>query len=133
MTKQEAKILARNAGLRFREMINEFCDGNQKEFSKKTGIGESSITGYLSYANVPSSQTGFKVYDAFGINPMWTIGYPDAEKYGFGRDGELKNASISERLTNYEEQLLQKFRSLPAEKQHSVELLINALYAEVSP
>ena len=75
MTKQEAKILASTAGLRFREMIDEFCGGNQKEFSKMTGIGESSITGYLSYANVPSSQTGFKVYDAFGINPMWAIGY----------------------------------------------------------
>ena len=132
MTKQEAKILASTAGLRFREMIDEFCGGNQKEFSKKTGIGESSITGYLSYANVPSSQTGFKVYDAFGINPMWAIGYPDAEKYGFGRDGELKNASMSGGLTNYEEQLLDKFRALPPYRQRDVERIINMYYEEVS-
>ena len=46
---------------------------------------------------------------------------------------ENSETSISVKLTNYEEQLLQKFRSLPAEKQHSVELLINALYAEVIP
>lgn len=132
MTKQEAKILARNAGLRFREMIDEFCGGNQKEFSKQTGIGESSITGYLSYANVPSSQTGFKVYDAFGINPMWAIGYPDAEKYGFGRDETLENATISARLSNYEEDLLHKFRALTPGQKRSVEAVINALYAEVS-
>lgn len=45
---------------------------------------------------------------------------------------ENSETSISVKLTNYEEQLLQKFQSLPAEKQHSIELLINALYAEVS-
>ena len=46
---------------------------------------------------------------------------------------ENSETSLSVKLTNYEEQLLQKFRSLPAEKQHYIELLINALYAEVSP
>ena len=42
-------------------------------------------------------------------------------------------AGIITELTNYEEQLLQKFRSLDSVGQQMVEKMINALYAEVSP
>ena len=61
-----------------------------------------------------------------------------AEYLGIDEDdiwnaGETTESRIEEKMTNYEEQLLQKFRSLTREQQHNVELLINALYAEVSP
>lgn len=46
---------------------------------------------------------------------------------------EKSETSIAVKLTNYEEQLLRKFRCLSAEKQHSIELLINALYKEATP
>ena len=42
-------------------------------------------------------------------------------------------AGIITELTNYEEQLLMKFRSLDSDDQHMVEKMINRLYAEVSP
>ena len=36
-------------------------------------------------------------------------------------------------LTNYEEQLLDKFRALPPHRQHDVERIINMYYEEASP
>ena len=36
-------------------------------------------------------------------------------------------------LTNYEEELLDKFRALPKNRQHDVERIINMYYEEVTP
>lgn len=46
---------------------------------------------------------------------------------------ENSETSISVKLTNYEEQLLQKFRALPQYRKNDVEKIINMYYAEVSP
>lgn len=45
---------------------------------------------------------------------------------------DIPTGIISE-LTNYEEQLLDKFRALPPHRQHDVERIINMYYEEVSP
>lgn len=43
---------------------------------------------------------------------------------------EKSEIAITAKLTNYEEELLYKFRALTADQQHTVELMINALYLE---
>ena len=60
---------------RVRYIINEYCDGNRMEFSKRTGIGKSSISQYVNGTNAPGNITAAKIGDAFGLNPMWIMGF----------------------------------------------------------
>lgn len=59
--------------------------------------------------------------------------YLDIDEDDIWNAGETPESRIEEKMTLYEEQLLQKFRALPANRQRDVEKLINMFYEEVSP
>ena len=56
-------------------LIDTFCNGNRMEFSKKTGIGKSSISQYVNGTNAPGNITAKKISDAFNVDPMWVMGF----------------------------------------------------------
>lgn len=112
-----------------RELIEIFSE-NLQRIMKERDKTQADLARYFSISSATASDwyNGKKMPRASKLQSIanWlTVDLSDLLK-------ENSETSISVKLTNYEEQLLQKFRSLSAEKQHSVELLINALYAEVS-
>lgn len=63
----------------------------------------------------------FAYAKALQISPSIIMGWQDVPE------------GIVAELTNYEEQLLDKFRALPKNRQHDVERIINMYYDEVTP
>lgn len=113
-----------------RELIDIFSE-NLQRIMKERDKTQADLARYFKVSSATASDwyNGKKMPRADKLQSLanWlTVDLSDLLK-------ENSETSISVKLTNYEEQLLQKFRALPAEKQHSVELLINALYAEVTP
>lgn len=56
-------------------IIDNYCDGNRMEFSRRTGVGKSSISQYVNGTNSPGSITASKIGNAFGLDPMWVMGF----------------------------------------------------------
>ncbi len=73
--KQDAKTIEKKSQDRVRYIIDNFCGGNRMEFSRRTGIGKSSISQYVNRTNAPSNITAAKIGDAFSVNPMWVMGF----------------------------------------------------------
>ena len=56
-------------------IIENFCDGNRMELARRAGIGKSSISQYVNGTNAPGNITASKIGNAFGIDPMWIMGF----------------------------------------------------------
>lgn len=56
-------------------IINTFCDGNRMELARRANIGKSSISQYVNGTNAPGNITAAKIGSAFGIDPMWVMGF----------------------------------------------------------
>lgn len=80
---KESKHVEQISQERVRYIIDTYCNGNRMEFSKKTGIGKSSISQYVNGTNAPGSLTASKIGDAFGLNPMWIMGFDAPKKASF--------------------------------------------------
>lgn len=70
----------KKAQQRFLELIDEFAGGSKIEFARITNINQGSVSQYCNGKNTPSSFTAEKIRDAFGINPVWIMGF-DVPKY----------------------------------------------------
>ena len=93
-----------------------------REVARKVGVNASTVT---RWEKGDIDNMGRDKIDAYAktlrISPLVIMGMEEPAN------------GITVELSNYEERLLHMFRTLTADQQHSVELLINALYAEVSP
>ena len=56
-------------------IIDNFCGGNRMELARRAGIGKSSISQYVNGTNSPGSITASKIGNAFGLDPMWAMGF----------------------------------------------------------
>lgn len=56
-------------------IIDNFCGGNRMELARRTGIGKSSISQYVNGTNAPGNITASKIGNAFGLDPMWVMGF----------------------------------------------------------
>lgn len=72
---EDAKKIEEISRERVRYIIDNFCDGNRMEFSRRTGIGKSSISQYVNGTNAPGSITAAKIGEAFHLDPMWVMGF----------------------------------------------------------
>lgn len=79
---EDAKKIEEISRERVRYIIDNFCDGNRMEFSRRTGIGKSSISQYVNGTNAPGSITAAKIGEAFHLDPMWVMGF-DVEEASF--------------------------------------------------
>lgn len=69
---KEMEVLSRE---RIIYIIDNYCDGNRMEFSRRTGVGKSSISQYVNGTNAPGNITASKIGNAFGLDPMWVMGF----------------------------------------------------------
>lgn len=60
---------------RLLQLIQEYCDGSQQRFVERTGINKGSVSQYINGKNTPSNITAKKIADAFGVSPVWVMGF----------------------------------------------------------
>lgn len=84
----EAELKSRE---RVIKLINEYCNGSQAEFAQRVGIGKSSVSQYVNGKNFPSNVRAGQIAHAFGLNPMWVMGF-DAPKHA--SPAEMRQAAI---------------------------------------
>ena len=105
---------------RIKELIDQKCGGSQQKFADLCGIGKYSVSQYVNAKNSPGNVTAVKISRVFGVDPLWIMG-EDVPKF--------KSAvNLTVEMTNYEESMFHKYRSLPQTKRKLVDDMINALY-----
>lgn len=80
----------------------ELREVTQSELVKKTGIGKSSISTYLSGEYIPKQKNTYKLAKALNINEAWLL----------GQDVEIERKDNVKTLTNKEFKLLNTFNCL---------------------
>lgn len=105
---------------RIKELIDQKCGGSQQKFADLCGIGKYSVSQYVNAKNSPGNFSAAKISRVFGVDPLWVMG-EDVPKF--------KSAvNLTVEMTNYEESMFHKYRSLPQSKRKLVDDMINALY-----
>lgn len=95
-------------------------DKNQADVSRYLGVSSATVSDWCSAKKIPRMDKIQSLANWLCIEVSDLL--------------EEKNTDrITAELTNYEEQLLDKFRALPEHRQRDVEKLINMFYEEVSP
>ena len=97
-------------------IIDHFCGGNRMEFSKRAGIGKSSISQYVNGTNAPGNITASKIAAAFGVDPMWVMGF----------DVPMRKEDSSD-ITDLDRQIMEGFKLLPDDQKQFVLQIINNL------
>ena len=77
MKKREPTEYEKTSAKRIRQLIEEQCDGSQQVFADKVGIGKASVSQYVNETNYPNNKTCGKIAKAFGLSPMWVMGFDD--------------------------------------------------------
>ena len=77
----EIKTIEELSRERVQYIINEYCGGSRMEFSRRTGIGKSSISQYMNGTNAPGNITAAKIGETFHLNPMWIMGFDAPMRY----------------------------------------------------
>ena len=95
-------------------IIAKYCHGSQQELSKKTGIGQASLSQYANGKNTPSNLTALALCAPFRINPAWLQGF-DVPMQQAANYASSKNS-----LTIAEEHLISLFRELNVQGQDKV-------------
>jgi len=94
-------------------------DKNQADVSRYLGVSSATVSDWCSAKKIPRMDKIQSLANWLGLEVSDLL--------------EEKNTDrITAELSNYEEQLLDKFRALPANRQHDVERIINMYYEEVS-
>lgn len=83
MKKREPTQYEKMSAKRIRQLIEERCDGSQQAFADKVGIGKASVSQYVNETNYPNNKTCGKIAAAFGLEPMWVMGFDQAPRSGF--------------------------------------------------
>lgn len=65
---------------RIKSLIEECCEGKQSVFAEKTGIGKASISHYVNASHAPGQDHAMLISLAFGVDPMWVMGFPVPKK-----------------------------------------------------
>ena len=98
---------ARSAAKNINYLVDTFCNGEQKIFCEKTGLSKGSVSQYCSGKNVPNNITAKKIADAFGVSPVWVMGFSELMKI----EEIVRMINDPKKLSADEEQVLRAYRS----------------------
>lgn len=105
---------------RIKELIDQKCGGSQQKFADLCGIGKYSVSQYVNAKNSPGNFTAVKISRVFGVDPLWIMG-ENVPKF-------KSTVNMTVEMTNYEESMFHKYRSLPPTQRKLVDDMINTLY-----
>jgi len=118
MEESQVRSLEKVSRERIIYIINEFCDGNRMELARRADIGKSSISQYVNGTNAPGNITAAKIGAAFGIDPMWIMGFDVPMRKGSAADTSNDDMDL---------QIMELYKNLPEEKKRLVLDLIKNL------
>ena len=105
---------------RIKELIDQKCGGSQQKFADLCGIGKYSVSQYVNAKNSPGNFTAVKISRVFGVDPLWIMG-ENVPRF-------KSSVNMTVEMTNYEESMFHKYRSLPPTQRKLVDDMINTLY-----
>ena len=115
-----ARINNEVSAKRIKELIDQKCGGSQQKFADLCGIGKYSVSQYVNAKNSPGNFTAVKISRVFGVDPLWIMG-EEVPKF-------KSSVNMTVEMTNYEESMFHKYRSLPPTQRKLVDDMINTLY-----
>lgn len=115
-----AKLNAEISRIRVKELIDTKCGGSQQKFADLCGISKISVSQYVNGVYAPGNVSAVKISRVFGVDPLWIMG-EDVPMY-------KSTVNMTVEMTNYEECIFHKYRSLPPDKRKLVDDMVNALY-----
>ena len=115
-----ARINNEVSAKRIKELIDQKCGGSQQKFADLCGIGKYSVSQYVNAKNSPGNFTAVKISRVFGVDPLWIMG-ENVPKF-------KSSVNMTVEMTNYEESMFHKYRSLPPTQRKLVDDMINTLY-----
>lgn len=87
---------------RIQYLIDTFCEGSQQIFADKCKIGKSSVSMYVKGTNAPTNLRALEIADAFGVNPVWVMGF-DSDMYASsGNSSSSYSQNTLIHISNYE-------------------------------
>ena len=115
-----SKLNVEIAKTRVKELIDERCGGSQQRFADLCRVRKNSVSQWVNGITAPGNKSAVQISRVFGVDPLWVMG-EDVPKF--------KSAvNLTVEMTNYEESMFHKYRSLPQSKRKLVDDMINALY-----
>ena len=120
MSKADTKITR----ARIKELIEEHCGGNQQRFADWCGVKKNSVSQWVNGIAAPGNYSAVKIARAFGVDPLWLAG-EDVPKY---------KVSVTQPIymSEHEEEIFTRYRSLPQDYRKLVDDMINSLHESAS-
>lgn len=116
-----SKLNVEKAKVRVKQLIDEKCGGSQQTFADLCEVRKNSVSQWVNGIAAPGNLSAVKISRVFGVDPLWIMGETD--------DMYKSTVSMTVEMTNYEESMFHKYRSLPFDKRKIVDEMINALYS----
>ena len=115
-----SKLNVEIARVRVKELIEERCGGSQQKFADLCNVRKNSVSQWVNGITAPGNRSAVQISRVFGVDPLWIMG-EQVPKY-------KSSVNMTVEMTNYEESMFHKYRSLPQSKRKLVDDMINALY-----
>lgn len=115
-----SKLNAEIARVRVRELIDERCGGSQQKFADLCQVRKNSVSQWVNGISAPGNLSAVQISRVFGVDPLWIMG-EDVPKF-------KSSVNLTVEMTNYEESMFHKYRSLPPTQRKLVDDMINTLY-----
>ena len=115
-----SKLNAEIARVRVKELIDERCGGSQQKFADLCKVRKNSVSQWVNGISAPGNMSAVQISRVFGVDPLWIMG-EEVPKY-------KSNINMTVEMTNYEESMFHKYRSLPPTQRKLVDDMINTLY-----
>lgn len=115
-----SKLNAEIARVRVKELIDERCGGSQQKFADLCKVRKNSVSQWVNGISAPGNMSAVQISRVFGVDPLWIMG-EEVPKY-------KSTVNMTVEMTNYEENMFHKYRSLPPTQRKLVDDMINTLY-----
>ncbi len=116
-----SKLNSDVAKVRLKKLIDSKCGGSQQKFAELCGVRKNSVSQWVNGITAPGNLSAVKISRVFGVEPLWVMGEPDAPMY-------KSNVKQTVEMTEHEEDILHKYRSLPPHIRSMVDNTINTLF-----
>lgn len=120
-----SKLNAKISSERIRSIINSKCGGSQQVFADACGVSKNSVSQWVNGVSAPGNYSAVKISRVYGVDPLWVVGEPDAPMY-------KTNVTQSAMMTEHEETMFHRYRSLPPHYRKLVDDMIQTLAASCS-
>lgn len=102
---------------RIKQLINDYCDGNQQRFVERTGLNKGSVSQYVNGKNTPSYENAEKIAAAFHVDIGWLMAY-DAIPDGIDTAEQEKGSELLNLYENVDPDIQEAVMQILRSAQH---------------